>query len=73
MYEPHILELLELPGYIKYYLSVLPEYSEFKHPGKEAYKATERMFELHFGKSKFANYNSFKAALSRYYKQKKKK
>ena len=70
-YDKHILELLELPGYIDYYIQMLPEYSHCKNTGEKAWEATERMFNRHFGKHKYNSYPTFKAALSRYYKEKK--
>jgi len=72
-YEKHILALLDLPGYIDFYIKLLPDYVGFRNQGQRAFEATERIFFMNFGKNKYQNYETFKAAMSRYNKEKNQK
>lgn len=72
-YEPHILNLLDVEGYMAYYYQMLVEYSEEKQPGQLAWEATERAYKRYFDKEKYTSYQSFKSALSRFNKSKRKK
>lgn len=71
-YEQHILNLLTLPGFISYFYSVLSDYSHTVNPSFQAWEATERAHSRYFSKHRYNSYESFKSALSRYNKKRKK-
>lgn len=71
-YEPHILELLNLPGFMAYYYQMLSEYAHEKKPSEKAWEATERAHKRFFNKTRYNSYYTFKSALSRYNKKKRK-
>lgn len=67
MIEKHILELLEMDGFIARYWEFVCQYPTCY----DAYEAVERQFELHFGKRKYSDYDTFRVILSRWNKRKK--
>jgi hypothetical protein len=66
-YQNHILAMQEIDGFYSQYCRTLGDYSK----NEDSYEATERLFESHFGKRKYKNFESFKSALSQYLKKRK--
>lgn len=54
--EPYILSLQEFDGFCKLFYQYCKEYTT----QEKAYDAAERIYTSHFGKSRFASWESFK-------------
>jgi hypothetical protein len=68
MIEKHYLDLLTVDGFIRRYFELACSYPTMQ----AAYDATERQYELAFGKRKYSDYDTFRNTLSRWNKNKKK-
>jgi len=59
--DPYILSLLEFDGFCKLFYQYRKEYAT----QELAYEATERVYVGHFGKRKYANFESFREVKNR--------
>jgi hypothetical protein len=63
-YAPHILELLDVEGFIRQYWMFIQDYETYE----QAYNATERLYKKFFGKNKYSSFTSFKRTYYRHLK-----
>lgn len=61
-YDKAILALQEMAGFYDYYCRMLSYYST----NEEAYEAVERVFESHYDRRRYKNFETFKVSLSRW-------
>jgi hypothetical protein len=59
--DPYILKLLDFDGFCSIFWQYCKEYST----QEKAYEATERVYKSHFGKTKYANFESFRECKNR--------
>ena len=66
-YEKHILKLLDTQGFYELWITRIPHTKNYE----EAYESAEGFFQGHFDKRRFANYDSFRNAVSHWLKNRK--
>lgn len=68
-YEKHILALQEMRGFLDLFFEMCYHFP--KH--EDSYDKCEEIYEHHFGKRRFADYESFKSQKSKFFKNLKNK
>lgn len=61
-YDKAILALQDLGGFYDYYCQMISYYSTYE----QAYEAVERVYEAHFDRRRYKNFESFKVTLSKW-------
>ena len=66
-YENHILKMQDFEGFHRKFCALIGYYATHE----EAYEAAERIYESHFGRHRYKNYETFKATTTRHFKRNK--